>query len=43
MFDALARLSANIPDAYEKAHEFGDLHLGDLHLIPLKGEFISQL
>lgn len=36
MFDALAGLSSNIPDAYEKAHEFGDLHLGDLHLIPLE-------
>ncbi|KAJ8565499.1 hypothetical protein K7X08_008075 [Anisodus acutangulus] len=33
MFDALARLSASVPAAYERASEFGDLHLGDLHLI----------
>ncbi|KAK4414628.1 putative helicase CHR10 [Sesamum alatum] len=33
LFDALARLSATIPNAYERASEFGDLHLGDLHLI----------
>ncbi|XVF33572.1 hypothetical protein REPUB_Repub17cG0179900 [Reevesia pubescens] len=33
MFDALAKLSAGIPDAYERASEFQDLHLGDLHLI----------
>ncbi|KAI5647393.1 hypothetical protein M9H77_33398 [Catharanthus roseus] len=35
LFDALAKLSANTPHAYERAHEFGDLHLGDLHLIPI--------
>ncbi|KAL8508283.1 hypothetical protein ACS0TY_018755 [Phlomoides rotata] len=33
MFDALARLSAAVPNAYERALEFGDLHPGDLHLI----------
>ncbi|KAL0397716.1 UNVERIFIED_CONTAM: putative helicase CHR10 [Sesamum calycinum] len=33
LFDALARLSATIPNTYERASEFGDLHLGDLHLI----------
>ncbi|KAE8679496.1 hypothetical protein F3Y22_tig00111398pilonHSYRG00018 [Hibiscus syriacus] len=33
MFDALAKLSASIPVAYEQASEFQDLHLGDLHLI----------
>ncbi|KAL0007673.1 hypothetical protein SO802_009175 [Lithocarpus litseifolius] len=33
MFDALAKLSASIPDAYQQASEFGDLHVGDLHLI----------
>uniref|UniRef100_A0A0V0IUF3 Putative chromodomain-helicase-DNA-binding protein 1-like n=1 Tax=Solanum chacoense TaxID=4108 RepID=A0A0V0IUF3_SOLCH len=33
MFDALARLSTSVPAAYERASEFGDLHLGDLHLI----------
>ncbi|KAI7748636.1 hypothetical protein M8C21_012436 [Ambrosia artemisiifolia] len=35
MFDALARLSSQIPKAYEHASEFGDLHLGDLHLIEI--------
>ncbi|CAN0921812.1 Probable helicase CHR10 [Linum grandiflorum] len=35
LFDALARLSSAIPDAYERASEFGDLHLGDLHLIKI--------
>ncbi|XP_042055983.1 probable helicase CHR10 [Salvia splendens] len=33
LFDALARLSASIPNAYQRASEFGDIHLGDLHLI----------
>ncbi|XP_022770218.1 LOW QUALITY PROTEIN: probable helicase CHR10 [Durio zibethinus] len=33
IFDALAKLSAGIRDAYEQASEFQDLHLGDLHLI----------
>lgn len=33
MFDALAKLSTSIPDAYNRASEFKDLHLGDLHLI----------
>ncbi|XP_071718314.1 probable helicase CHR10 isoform X2 [Rutidosis leptorrhynchoides] len=35
MFDALAKLSSQIPSAYERASEFGDLHLGDLHLIEI--------
>ncbi|XP_050947974.1 probable helicase CHR10 isoform X2 [Cucumis melo] len=35
MFDALAKLSESVPSAYERASEFGDLHLGDLHLIKL--------
>ncbi|XP_055817519.1 probable helicase CHR10 isoform X1 [Solanum dulcamara] len=35
MFDALARLSTSVPTAYERASEFGDLHLGDLHLIEI--------
>ncbi|KAG8391560.1 hypothetical protein BUALT_Bualt01G0200300 [Buddleja alternifolia] len=35
LFDALARLSSTIPEAYERASEFGDLHLGDLHLIEI--------
>ncbi|PNT78386.1 hypothetical protein BRADI_1g78440v3, partial [Brachypodium distachyon] len=35
MFDALASLSTCIPDAYHRACEFDDLHLGDLHLIQL--------
>lgn len=33
MFDALSKLSSNVPDAYHRASEFKDLHLGDLHLI----------
>ncbi|KAL7590939.1 hypothetical protein Lser_V15G31830 [Lactuca serriola] len=37
MFDALAKLSPEIPSAYERASEFGDLHLGDLHLIQVTG------
>ncbi|KAL0862235.1 hypothetical protein Bca101_041353 [Brassica carinata] len=35
MFDALSKLSNTIPDAYYRASEFKDLHLGDLHLIKL--------
>ncbi|BAT84703.1 hypothetical protein VIGAN_04214300 [Vigna angularis var. angularis] len=35
MFDALSKLSTSIGDAYERASEHGDLHLGDLHLIRL--------
>ncbi|KAL6569317.1 putative helicase chr10 [Orobanche minor] len=35
LFDAVARLSATVPDAYERASEFGDLHLGDLHLVQI--------
>ncbi|KAI3681429.1 hypothetical protein L6452_36224 [Arctium lappa] len=38
MFDALAKLSSQIPSAYERASEFGDLHLGDLHLIEVTGD-----
>ncbi|XP_038976288.1 probable helicase CHR10 isoform X4 [Phoenix dactylifera] len=37
MFDALASLSTCIPDAYHRAFECGDLHLGDLHLIKING------
>ncbi|OMP00711.1 SNF2-related protein [Corchorus olitorius] len=33
MFAALAKLSSTIPESYERASEFQDLHLGDLHLI----------
>ncbi|XP_056693459.1 probable helicase CHR10 isoform X1 [Spinacia oleracea] len=35
LFDALARLSSKVPEAYERASECGDLHLGDLHLIQI--------
>uniref|UniRef100_A0A1J3HGP4 Chromodomain-helicase-DNA-binding protein 1-like n=2 Tax=Noccaea caerulescens TaxID=107243 RepID=A0A1J3HGP4_NOCCA len=35
MFDALSKLSCNVPDAYHRASEFKDLHLGDLHLIDI--------
>lgn len=41
LFDALARLSASIPSAYHRASEFGDLHLGDLHLVEITGELSS--
>nr|CAB3502322.1 unnamed protein product [Digitaria exilis] len=37
MFDALSGLSTCIPDAYHRASEFDDLHMGDLHLIQLDG------
>lgn len=37
MFNAVAKLSFKIPEAYEAAHEAEDLHLGDLHLVPLPG------
>ncbi|KAL5571641.1 hypothetical protein UlMin_021238 [Ulmus minor] len=42
MFDALAKLSGNIPDAYNRASEFGDLHLGDLHLIRVNDDSNGQ-
>ncbi|KAJ8900142.1 hypothetical protein K2173_024782 [Erythroxylum novogranatense] len=38
MFDALAKLSSTVPDAYERASEVGDLRLGDLHLIKISEE-----
>ncbi|XP_057828466.2 probable helicase CHR10 isoform X4 [Cryptomeria japonica] len=38
MFDALSNISQKVPDAYGKAHECQDLHLGDLHLIPISGK-----
>lgn len=43
MFDALAKLSPEIPSAYERASEFGDLHLGDLHLIQVTGQHLNIL
>jgi hypothetical protein len=43
MFDALSKLSSSISDAYERASEHGDLHLGDLHLIRLEGEKIGKI
>ncbi|CAJ1780078.1 unnamed protein product [Sphenostylis stenocarpa] len=42
MFDALSKLSTSVGDAYERASEHGDLHLGDLHLIRLDGEQSSD-
>ncbi|XP_042050422.1 probable helicase CHR10 isoform X2 [Salvia splendens] len=42
LFDALARLSASIPNAYQRASEFGDLHLGDLHLIEVTEDHGDQ-
>lgn len=41
MFNALAKLSSRIPSAYEQASEFGDLHLGDLHLIEIGGQHLN--
>ncbi|XP_075519243.1 putative helicase CHR10 isoform X1 [Primulina tabacum] len=38
LFDALARVSPTVPYAYEQASEFGDLHLGDLHLIEINDD-----
>lgn len=43
MFDALAKLSASIPDAYQQASEFEDLHVGDLHLIRINGQLLYSL
>lgn len=43
MFDALSALSNSIPDAYHRAFEFGDLHLGDLHLVKLNGLLLLLL
>lgn len=41
MFDALNKLSVTIPEAYQRASQFGDLHLGDLHLIRVNGQLFS--
>ncbi|PIA34541.1 hypothetical protein AQUCO_03700074v1 [Aquilegia coerulea] len=35
MFNALAKLAPNVPDAYQQAFQFKDLHMGDLHLIKI--------
>ncbi|XP_063940518.1 probable helicase CHR10 isoform X4 [Daucus carota subsp. sativus] len=35
LFNALAKLSDSVPKAYERASEFDDLHLGDLHLLEI--------
>ncbi|KAJ8447296.1 hypothetical protein Cgig2_013073 [Carnegiea gigantea] len=43
LFDALARLSSKVPEAYERASEFGDLHQGDLHLIQLDDDHNARL
>lgn len=40
LFNALAKLSDSVPKAYERASEFDDLHLGDLHLLEITGEHI---
>lgn len=42
LFDALARVSHTVPSAYEQASEFGDLHLGDLHLIEINDDLNKQ-
>ncbi|XP_057525798.1 probable helicase CHR10 isoform X2 [Amaranthus tricolor] len=43
MFDALAKLSTKVPEAYERAAEFGDLKLGDLHVIQVDDAEAEQL
>lgn len=43
MFDALAKLCASIPDVYQRASEFEDLHLGDLHLLRINGRLLCVL
>ncbi|KAF5193933.1 Chromatin remodeling [Thalictrum thalictroides] len=35
MFNALAKLAPSVPDAYQQAFQFKDLHMGDLHLIKI--------
>ncbi|CAK9146218.1 unnamed protein product [Ilex paraguariensis] len=42
MFDALTKLSASIPSAYQRASDFGDLHLSDLHLIEVTEDCNGQ-
>lgn len=42
MFDALSKLSCNVPDAYHRASECKDLHLGDLHLIEIDNDDDQQ-
>ncbi|GAB2271001.1 Probable helicase chr10 [Dionaea muscipula] len=41
MFDALAILSQRVPEAYERASQFKDLHLGDLHLIQIDDDEVQ--
>ena len=41
MFNALSKLSSTVPDAYHRASEFKDLHLGDVHLIKIDGKQLS--
>ncbi|GMH22377.1 hypothetical protein Nepgr_024220 [Nepenthes gracilis] len=42
MFDALGKLSKRVPEAYERASEFRDLHTGDLHLIQIDEDHDAQ-
>ncbi|KAG9142047.1 hypothetical protein Leryth_022465 [Lithospermum erythrorhizon] len=42
LFDALAKVSEDIPNAYERASQFDDLHLGDVHLIEISGDSPSS-
>ncbi|KFK37293.1 hypothetical protein AALP_AA4G238600 [Arabis alpina] len=42
MFDALSKLSNTVPDAYHRASEFKDVHLGDLHLIKIDDDDDEQ-
>ncbi|XP_050384918.1 probable helicase CHR10 isoform X1 [Argentina anserina] len=42
MFYALEKLSTSVPDAYQRASEFDDLHLSDLHLIRISEDSNEQ-
>ncbi|KAL9252744.1 putative helicase CHR10, partial [Drosera capensis] len=43
MFDALVKLSDRIPEAYERASQFKDLHLGDLHIIQIDDDEVQGM
>ena len=43
MFNAIARLSPKVPEAYEAACEAGDLQLADLHLVPISGKLLFSI
>ena len=43
MFNAIARLSPEVPEAYEAAREAGDLQLADLHLVPISSKLLFSI